>query len=168
MSHEIYVTFYLVCFVYIISFMGIHVTYLIWLYFHGFVQDCSNSSANTLELLQSCTKPARVASLPQGLLNNKMIAPVTVKWPWRIWVKLTITTTTRTPAFWDTPTAPWLPILVIHIRSQVKTRQSQSYKLKKKKPKIQIFKFCQKFHKRHTFWSCLIRCINMKWIQPEL
>ena len=29
------------------------------------------------------------------------------------------------------PTAPWLPILVIHIRSQVKTRQSQSYKIKK-------------------------------------
>ena len=28
------------------------------------------------------------------------------------------------------PAAPWLPILVIHIRSQVKTRQSQSYKFK--------------------------------------
>ena len=27
------------------------------------------------------------------------------------------------------PAAPWLPILVIHIRSQVKTRQSQSNKL---------------------------------------
>ena len=27
--------------------------------------------------------------------------------------------------------APWLPIPVIHIRSQVKTRQSQSYKFKK-------------------------------------
>ena len=26
------------------------------------------------------------------------------------------------------PAAPWLPILVIHIRSQVKTRQSQIYK----------------------------------------
>ena len=26
------------------------------------------------------------------------------------------------------PAAPWLPILVIHIRSQVKTKQSQSYK----------------------------------------
>ena len=26
--------------------------------------------------------------------------------------------------------APWLPILVIDIRSQVKTRQSQSYKFK--------------------------------------
>ena len=34
------------------------------------------------------------------------------------------------PAFWDTPAAPWLPILVIHIRSQVKTRQSHSYNLK--------------------------------------
>ena len=29
------------------------------------------------------------------------------------------------------PAAPWLPITVIHIRSQVKTRQSQSYKFKK-------------------------------------
>ena len=29
------------------------------------------------------------------------------------------------------PTVPWLPIPVIHIRSQVKTRQSQSYKFKK-------------------------------------
>ena len=28
------------------------------------------------------------------------------------------------------PAAPWLPILVIHIRSQVKTTQSQSYKFK--------------------------------------
>ena len=26
-------------------------------YNDGFVQDCSNSIANTLELLQSCTKP---------------------------------------------------------------------------------------------------------------
>ena len=39
-------------------------------------------------------------------------------------------TPTRTLAFWDTPRHPWLPILVIHIRSQVKTRQSQSYKFK--------------------------------------
>ena len=32
--------------------------------------------------------------------------------------------------FWDIPAAPWLPIpvLVIHIRSQIKRRQSQSYK----------------------------------------
>ena len=37
-------------------------------------------------------------------------------------------TRTRTPAFWDTPAAPWLPILLSQIGSQVKTRQSQSYK----------------------------------------
>ena len=29
------------------------------------------------------------------------------------------------------PAAPWLPILVIHIRLQVKTRQNQSYIFKK-------------------------------------
>ena len=40
---------------------------------------------------------------------------------------------TRRPVFWDTPTATWF-----HIRSQGKTRQSQSYKFKKKLPKIQI------------------------------
>ena len=57
---------------------------------------------------------------------------------------------------------------MIHIRSKVKTRQSQNHKLKKKLQKIQIVKFCKKVHTRHIFWSCLIRCINMKWIQPEL
>ena len=33
---------------------------LFWvhLYFDGVVQDCSNSIANALELLQSCTKPS--------------------------------------------------------------------------------------------------------------
>ena len=41
------------------------------------------------------------------------------------------TRTTRTPAFWDTPAASWLPILAIHIIFQVKTRQSQSYKVEK-------------------------------------
>ena len=65
------------------------------------------------------------------------------------------------------PTAPWLPILVIHIRSQVKTTQSQSYNFKKL-PKLQIVKFCKKLCTGHTIWSCLVRYINMKWIQPEL
>ena len=41
------------------------------------------------------------------------------------------TKTTRTFSFWDTPTAPWLPILVIHIRSLLKPIDSQSYKFKK-------------------------------------
>ena len=39
------------------------------------------------------------------------------------------------------PAAPWLPILVIHIRPQVKTRQS--------KKKIKILKFGKKIYMRH-------------------
>ena len=54
------------------------------------------------------------------------------------------------------PAAPWLPILVIHIRSQVKKRQSQ------------ILKFCKKLYTWHTILSCLIRCRDMLWIQPEV
>ena len=41
------------------------------------------------------------------------------------------TRTTRTPAFWGYPRRPMIiPILLIHIESQVKTRQSQNYKFK--------------------------------------
>ena len=36
----------------------------------GLVQDCSNSSANTLELLQSCTKPLRCTFPSQVLLMS--------------------------------------------------------------------------------------------------
>ena len=31
-----------------------------------------------------------------------------------------------------------------------------------------MLKFCNKCYMWHTFWRCLIRCVNMKWIQPEL
>ena len=59
------------------------------------------------------------------------------------------TRTTRTPVFWDTPAAPWLPILVINIRSQVKTTQSQNYKFKKI-AKIANFKILQEtWHATH-------------------
>ena len=44
------------------------------------------------------------------------------------WTFALTTRTTRKPAFWYTPAAPWL---VIHIRSQVRTKQSQSYKFRK-------------------------------------
>ena len=50
-----------------------------------------------------------------------------------------------------------------HIPSQMKTK-SKLQILKN----CQKLKFCQKLCTRHTFWSCLIRCIHMKWIQPEL
>ena len=45
---------------------------------------------------------------------------------------------------------------------------------KKTKSKLQIlrirqhFKFWNKHYTRHTFWNCLIRCANIKWIRQIL
>ena len=61
----------------------------------------------------------------------------------------TVTRTTRTPAFWDTLAASWLPILVIHIRSQVKTWQSQSYKFKKIAKNSNFEILLETFHTTH-------------------
>ena len=45
----------------------------------------------------------------------------------------------------------------------------QSQKMTKSKLQIKkihhIFEFWNGHYTRHTFWSCLIRCANMKWIQ---
>ena len=73
------------------------------------------------------------------------------------------------PVFWDTPGCP----VITHtsdshqIPSQNKTK-SKLQIFKKQLPKIQILKFCQKLLMQHTFWNCLIRCTNMRWIQTEL
>ena len=32
-------------------------------------------------------------------------------------------------------------------------------------PKLQIIEIWYKLYTLHTYWSCLIRCANMKWIQ---
>ena len=59
-------------------------------------------------------------------------------------MKKITTKKTRMPTFWDTPDAPWLPILVIHIKTQVKTRQS--YKLKKIAKKLNFCILQQTLH----------------------
>ena len=74
------------------------------------------------------------------------------------------TRTTRMPVFWGYPPASWLPILLSHIGSQVKRRQSQSYKFKEFAKSLH-FQFRNKLYMRHTFWSCLIRCANIKCIR---
>ena len=43
------------------------------------------------------------------------------------------------------------------------TRQSESFKFKEI-AKFQMLEFFPKLNARHTFWSLLIRCINMKWV----
>ena len=46
---------------------------LFW-YFDGLVQDCSNSIANALELLQFCTKPSisSLKSVSWGAINSSL------------------------------------------------------------------------------------------------
>ena len=72
-----------------------------------------------------------------------------------------LTRTTRTPVLYWYPTISRSPILLSHIGSQVKRRQSQCSIFKE-------FKFKNKLYTWHTFWRCLIRCANMKWIRRGL
>ena len=74
-----------------------------------------------------------------------------------IWV----TRTTRMPVFWYNPSRP----MITHTSNshQIRSQNKTTYKLQIHKiAKILIFKFCKKLYKWHTFWSCLIRYINMK------
>ena len=85
-------------------------------------------------------------------------------------IKTSKTTTTRTTAFWGQPRRPmithaidpfWMPSQN-KTKSQVKTRQSQSY----------IFKWLAKtsifLNFATTLWSCLVGCVYMKWIRRVL
>ena len=67
----------------------------------------------------------------------------------------------------DTPAASWIPILLSHIGSQVKRRQSQSYKFKEfaKIANVTILK--QSLLGTHLL-KLFIRCANMKWIRRVL
>ena len=59
----------------------------------------------------------------------------------------------------------WLPILLSRIGSQVKRTQSQSYIFKEFAKITNFWILKQTLHETHlTFWSCLIRCANMKWM----
>ena len=65
------------------------------------------------------------------------------------------TRTTRTPAFWGYPR-----------RLDPKSKEDKVKVTNlKNSPKFQIFEFWNGHYTRHTFWSCLIRCANMKWIR---
>ena len=61
----------------------------------------------------------------------------------------------------DTPTASWLPIPLSHIGSKSKEDKVKVTNLKNS-PQLPIFEFRNGHYTRHTFWSCLLRCANMK------
>ena len=76
-----------------------------------------------------------------------------------------ITRTTRTPAFWGYPPPshdyPYHWVILDPKSKEDKVKVTNL----KKSPKFQIFEFWNEHYTRHTFWSCLIRCANMKWIR---
>ena len=76
-----------------------------------------------------------------------------------------LTRTTRTPAFWGYPPPPHdYPYHWVILDPKSKDDQVKVTKFKNS-PKFQIFEFWNGHYTRHTFWSCLIRCANMKWIR---
>ena len=75
---------------------------------------------------------------------------------------LKLTRTTRTPAFWGYPPPPHdYPYHWVILDPKSKEDKVKVTNLKKS-PK---FQFWNGHYTRHTFWSCLIRCANMKWIR---
>ena len=54
-----------------------------------------------------------------------------------------------------------------HLHSEIPPPSPRPYDYPNSKnlPKIQILEFCNNLYMRHTFWRCLIRCANMKWIR---
>ena len=76
------------------------------------------------------------------------------------------TRTTRMPAFWGYPPLPHdYPYYWVILDR--KSKQDKVTKLKNL-PKVQILEFWNKRYMRHTLWSCLIRCVNIKWIRQVL
>ena len=53
----------------------------------GLVQDCSNSIANALELLQPYTKPSKWCSFHVSRFQITLAYLVAVKWPQRMYYK---------------------------------------------------------------------------------
>ena len=92
------------------------------------------------------------------------------------WVRNTLvmvnqvkTRTTRTSAFWEYPPCrphdyPYYWFISDPMLWQDKVKVT-NFKIL---PKIQILEFCNNHYMQHTFWSCLIRCANIKWIRQVL
>ena len=74
------------------------------------------------------------------------------------------TRTTRMPAFWGYPPLPHdYPYYWVILDPKSKKDKVKVTNLKNL-PKFQTFEFWNKRYTLHTFWSCLIRCGNMKWM----
>ena len=92
------------------------------------------------------------------------INQITIPYMQLFW-NLILTRTIRTPAFWGYPPPPHdYPLYWVILDPKSKEDKVKVTNLKNL-PKFQILKFSNKHYTQHTFWSCLIRCANMKWIR---
>ena len=83
----------------------------------------------------------------------------------------------HTPIFWleqlerlhseDTPCCTMITHTIQQLILDPKSKQSYKFKEFDKTSKFWIKKK-KKHYTRHTFWSCLIWCVNMKWIRRVL
>ena len=75
------------------------------------------------------------------------------------------TRTTERPAFWQYPQ----PLHDYQYYQFILDAKSKEDKVKvtslKNLSKLQLLEFWNKLYMQHTFWCCLIRCANMKWIK---
>ena len=122
----------------------------------------SDAVTLTFDLRPWKVNQVRTLSLPMCIPNLRTIS-------YSIQIQLMLQNTTRTtrmPAFWGyTPPPPpppppqWLPILFIHIGSQVKTRQSQSYKFKEFAKTLNLWILNKTLHATH-----LLELLDKRWI----
>ena len=78
------------------------------------------------------------------------------------------TRTTRTPAFWGYSPLPHdYPYYWFILDPKSKEEKVKVTNLKNL-PKLNFLRFRNNHYMRHTFWSCLISCANMKWIRRVL
>ena len=79
------------------------------------------------------------------------------------WMKFSAAWSTRTPAFREYPSCP---VITHTIDSYLIPSQNNMTKSNLQIKRIwQILNFLNKLYMRHTYWSCLIRYVNMKWIR---
>ena len=92
--------------------------------------------------------------LTRNCLNRNVIQMITVT-----------TRTIRAHTFRGYPRRPMINHIIDQFILDPKSKQDKvNVTNLKNLPKLQILEFCKKnLYARHTFWSCLIRCVNMKW-----
>ena len=75
---------------------------------------------------------------------------------------------TRMPAFWEYPPPPHDYTFYWFISDPKSKQDKVQVTNLNKLPNIYILEFCKNLYMEHTFCICVIRCINMRWIQQVL